>query len=138
METILPALISFVMAISPQTAGISATTQISIPIVQAAQERVSAPRIFDVWVTAYSSSQDETDSTPNITASNKAPHDGVLAANFLKLGEKVKIPSLFGDKIFTVEDRMNKRKKNFVDIWMPTKQDALKFGIAKADIVLVD
>ena len=129
---------SFVMTVAAQGAGTPVAAPISIPVIQAAPERVSAARLFDVWVTAYSSSPDETDSTPNITASNKAPHDGVLAANFLPLGSKVKIPSLFGDKIFTVEDRMNKRKKNFVDIWMPTKQDALKFGIAKADIVLID
>ena len=69
-------------------------------------------------VTAYSSSPDETDNTPFITASGKTVRDGVVATNVLPFGTKIKIPSLFGDKIFTVEDRMHRRMKNVMDIWM--------------------
>jgi 3D (Asp-Asp-Asp) domain-containing protein len=89
----------------------------------------AVPTTFEVWVTAYSSSPDETDSTPFTTAMNTEVHDGIVAANFLPLGTKVKIPALFGDKIFTVEDRMHQRKTDFVDVWMPTKDEAQHFGI---------
>jgi 3D (Asp-Asp-Asp) domain-containing protein len=92
---------------------------------------------MEVWVTAYSSTPEETDATPFTTASNKDVQDGFLAANFLPFGTKVKIPSLFGDKVFTVEDRMHRRKTNFVDVWMPTKKDALKFGIHRTEIEVV-
>ena len=91
-----------------------------------------------VWVTAYSSSPEETDSTPLITASQTEVRDGVVAANFLPIGTQIMIPEFFGEKVFTVEDRMHRRKKNFVDIWMPSKEDAENFGIARATIVVVN
>lgn len=93
---------------------------------------------YQVWVTAYSSTPEETDSTPFVTASNKTVRDGVMAANFLPFGSKVKIPEIFGDKVFTVEDRMHERKTGFVDIWMPTKEQAQKFGITRTEIVVLD
>ncbi len=91
-----------------------------------------------VWVTAYSSTPEETDEDPFITASQTQVRDGVIAANFLPLGTKIMIPELFGEKVFAVEDRMHRRKKDFVDIWMPSKEEAKNFGIAKATIVIVD
>ncbi len=90
-----------------------------------------------VWLTAYSSSIDETDDTPFITASGQHVRDGIVATNFLPFGTKIQIPKVFGDKIFVVEDRMHPRKKGIVDIWMPSKQQALKFGSLKADIVVL-
>lgn len=94
--------------------------------------------VFDVWVTAYSSTVDQTDSTPFITASGQRVRDGLIAANFLPFGSKVKIPKFFGDKVFVVQDRMHKRKTNNVDIWMPTKQQAINFGRNKAEIVVIE
>ena len=82
-----------------------------------------------VVVTAYSSSVGETDNDPLITASGKRVHDGIIANNLLPFGTKVRLPELFGDKVFVVEDRMNKRKGYYqVDIWFPSKEAALKFG----------
>lgn len=81
-----------------------------------------------VEITAYSSTSSQTDSTPFITASGKRVRDGIVAANFLKLGTKIKIPELFGDKIFVVEDRMASRYFHRVDIWFPDRASALKFG----------
>jgi 3D (Asp-Asp-Asp) domain-containing protein len=95
-------------------------------------------KYMQVWVTAYSSSEEETDDTPFITASNKYVNDGFVAANFLPFGTKIKIPSLFGNKIFIVEDRMSEKRKNFIDIWMPTKEDAKKFGIHYTTIIILE
>jgi 3D (Asp-Asp-Asp) domain-containing protein len=91
-----------------------------------------------VYITAYSSTPDQTDSTPFITASNKHVRDGIVAANFLPFGAKIKIPSVFGDKIFVVEDRMNARYARRVDIWFPTRQEALNFGIKTLDIEILE
>ncbi|MBI4094813.1 MAG: 3D domain-containing protein [Candidatus Liptonbacteria bacterium] len=90
-----------------------------------------------VHVTAYSSTPEETDDTPFVTASGTAVRDGVIAANFLPFGTKVQIPRLFGQKLFVVEDRMHRRKENFVDIWMPAKSDALRFGIHEAELIIL-
>ena len=69
-------------------------------------------------VTAYSSTVDQTDDTPLITASGKYVDDGIIANNMLPFGTKIRIPELYGDKIFTVQDRMHKRKGIYhADIW---------------------
>jgi 3D (Asp-Asp-Asp) domain-containing protein len=98
---------------------------------------VSEPKTMSIWVTAYSSVPEETDNSPFITATNKTVRDGFIAANFLPFGTQVKIPEFFGNKVFVVEDRMSRRKDNFMDVWMPTKSDALKFGIHQTNIVVV-
>ena len=104
-------------------------------IAEAAEDHKQVTR--SVWITAYSSTPEETDDTPFITASMTQVRDGIVAANFLDFGTEIRIPRLFGDKVFVVEDRMHRRKKNFVDIWMPSKMEALEFGIHHTDIVIL-
>lgn len=86
------------------------------------------PVKMKVTVTGYSSTPDQTDDTPFITASGKRVRDGIVAANFLRFSTKIKIPELFGDKVFIVEDRMNRRYYDRVDVWFPTRGEALRFG----------
>lgn len=93
---------------------------------------------FHMRVTAYSSTPDQTDSTPSITANGDTVHDGVIASNIFPFGTRLQIPSLFGKKIFTVEDRMNSRIKNTLDIWMPDRQGAIDFGIKSAEIIVLN
>lgn len=90
-----------------------------------------------VTLTAYSSTPDQTDDTPFIAASGKHVYDGMVAANFLPFGAKIQIPKLFGDKIFTVDDRMNRRYQDRLDIWFPDRISALKFGIKQAEIIVL-
>ena len=95
-------------------------------------------KTFDVWVTAYSSTLEETDDTPFITAAGTKVRDGIVALNFLPFGTKVKIPTVFGDKTLVVEDRMHPRKAGFVDVWMPTKTAAMNFGISRTTLIVLD
>jgi 3D (Asp-Asp-Asp) domain-containing protein len=83
-----------------------------------------------VWATAYTSDCSETDDTPTVTALGTETRDGIAAANFLPFGTKFIIPEMYGNKVFTVEDRLNARYNNqrIVDIWMPEKTEALHFG----------
>ena len=85
-----------------------------------------------VIASAYSPRPEETDSTPFITASGTRTRDGIIAANFLPFGTKVRFPDAFGDKVFTVEDRMNRRYTNkyphHVDILFEKTNNAFKFG----------
>lgn len=80
-----------------------------------------------IKVTAYSSTPDQTDDTPFITASGTFARDGIAAANFLPLGTKIRLPEAFGEKIFVVEDRM--KRNNLLDIWFPTREEAMEFGV---------
>ena len=97
----------------------------------------SAPKTYFVPSTAYSSTKEQTDSTPFITAMGTHVRDGVVAANFLPLGTVVKIPEIFGDKTFVVEDRMNKRYDFRIDLWFPTREAAMEWGLRKIKIEIV-
>ena len=94
-------------------------------------------KVVETLITAYSSSPDETDSTPFITASGSYVRNGVVAANFLPFGTQIRIPEIFGDQIFTVEDRLHKMYNDRIDVWFPSKGEALKFGfkITKIEIL---
>ncbi|MFC1700718.1 hypothetical protein ACFLZ0_01075 [Patescibacteria group bacterium] len=90
-----------------------------------------------VVITAYSSTPDQTDSTPFITAKGTYVRDGIIACNFLSFGTKVKIPYLFGDKIFVVEDRMALKNSHKIDIWFETREQAKQFGVKAAKIEIL-
>lgn len=89
-----------------------------------------------VTVTAYTNRIQETDSTPNITASQKKVNENYVALSRdiekkynLKFGDSVYIEN-YGWKVF--EDRMHKRKKNQADIFMFSLKKAKKHGIRKS------
>lgn len=114
--------------ISAKVASIAAYTTDDVTVVRTYE---------NVPFSAYTSRPEETDDTPFITADGSHVADGIIAANFLKFGTKVRIPALFGDKIFEVHDRMNKRYPYKIDIWMENYSDAIKFGVRHADIEIV-
>jgi 3D (Asp-Asp-Asp) domain-containing protein len=87
-----------------------------------------------VPATSYNSLPGQTDSTPDITASGTHTRWGVVAANFLPIGTRIKIPELYGDQIFIIEDRMNARYWTRIDIWMENYQDSVEFGIRNVKI----
>ena len=87
-----------------------------------------------VGTTAYSSAVNQTDDSPFITANQTVVRDGLVAANFLPFGTRVKIPALYGDKEFVVADRMNKRYYKKMDLWMPTYEAAMDYGYKYVEI----
>lgn len=95
-------------------------------------------RHYTIPVTAYTSEVGQTDDTPCITASGLDVCDrdmeNVVAANFLPLGTRLKIPELYGDRVFYVEDRMNARYHYKMDLWMKDLADAKAFGVKYATI----
>ena len=83
----------------------------------------------------YSSTVDQTDSTPFITADGTTVKRGIIANNCYEFGTVVYIE--FGGicRRFTVRDRMNKRYGCEVwDIWFETRQEALDWGKRIIDI----
>lgn len=88
-------------------------------------------------ISAYNSEVGQTDDSPFITANGSYVHDGIVATNILPFGTRVKIPALFGEKVFTVTDRMNKRYQNHMDVWMEHKADALRFGRRSAVVEVI-
>jgi 3D (Asp-Asp-Asp) domain-containing protein len=94
-----------------------------------------------VKVTAYNSDPRQTDDSPCITASNynvcAANTENIVAANFVPLGTKMKIPALFGDRVFSVEDRTAKKYGDRVDVWRKHYADARAQGIRQVEIVIL-
>lgn len=86
-------------------------------------------KTMSVTVSAYSSTNSQTDDTPYLTAFGTDVRDGIVAANFLSVGTVVRFPDKFGDKFFIVEDRMDERFSLQVDIWMSDREEAKKFGV---------
>jgi 3D (Asp-Asp-Asp) domain-containing protein len=92
-----------------------------------------------VVVTGYSSTVWETDETPELTASGSVVREGIVANNGLPIGTKIKIPELYGDKIFVIEDRMNPRVGPYqVDIWFPSYLEAKNFGAKRTYIEVLE
>lgn len=120
--------------------------EIKINVVEATTTPTSTPdkviRESVHTITAYNSEVGQTDDSPCITANgfNVCKHgkEDTIAANFLKFGTKVKIPELYGDRVFVVRDRMNKKHPNRVDIWMKERSSAVKFGVKTAKIQVIE
>ena len=76
-------------------------------------------------VTAYNSEESQTDGDPFTMANGKKVYDGAIANNCLAFGDKV----VLNGKTYTVEDRMNSRYGcEYFDIWMPSYDDAIRWG----------
>lgn len=115
--------------------------QDALPVISSFQENTALPtsetfivqaelpiQKIPVIITAYSSTVWQTDDTPYITAAGTYVRTGIVAANFLPFGTKIKIPEIYDDAIFIVEDRMHPKNNGMVDIWFPTYWQALNFG----------
>lgn len=115
----------------------------------------SSPTIkktMTVELTGYSSTVDQTNSQPFITASGARVRDGIVAVNSLNgewvdFGTKIRIPEYFGEKEFVVKDRMNARLYNlpstssysgYVDIWFESRQAATNFGRVRSQIEIIE
>jgi len=106
---------------------------------EAAGASKEAARRMRVVLTAYSSTVEQTDSTPFITANGTYVRDGIVANNGLPFGTEIRIPELFGEKVFSVQDRMHWRKGGYhFDIWFPTYEQARNFGVKYAYVEVLE
>lgn len=124
---------SFPRLAQAQTVADSQTeTRAIIGQLPLAQNRPSL-KVVKVVLTAYSSTPSQTDQTPFITSNGVYVYDGLIAANWLSYGTRVKFPELFGNKIFTVNDRMHPRfGAGRVDLWLDAPLEEVKeFGVKR-------
>lgn len=104
--------------------------------VEAAILITDAPPVEKVraTVTAYTSSVDETDDTPFITASGAQTRSGIVACpRQYEFGTRVSI----GGQEYVCEDRLHQRFDDRFDIWMETKAAAFEFGKQRVDVVIL-
>jgi len=113
------------------------------PNASASNRNTAYARRLHVTATAYTSHVGQTDSTPNIAAWGDRLHPGMksiavsrdlLHVYGLKHGQKVRIKGLDGE--YAVLDKMNKRWKKKIDIYMGMdKRKAFQWGRRKVEIL---
>ena len=90
---------------------------------------------FEAKVTAYSSSVDETDSTPFIAADGSAVGEGMIACP-----RRFKFGTLFyiNELIYKCNDRMALRFDDRLDLWASSKEKAVKWGIKSLNVRVIE
>jgi len=92
--------------------------------------------IFSAQISAYTSSADETDDTPDVNAMGRKPGPGSIAcpARYV-FGTKVFIR----DEVYFCDDRMNGRYSggDYFDIWMSSKAEAIHWGRRTVEVKVV-
>lgn len=86
-------------------------------------------------VTAYSSSPDETDEDPFVTASGEQVREGIVACSReFPFGTRFSIDG----KVYECLDRLAPKYDRRFDIWMASKMEALKYGKQQLLVELVE
>lgn len=102
-------------------------------------DRCGSGRTFTARATAYSSTPDQTDSSPFHTATGTHVHWGTLAVNpqVIPYGCHVRISS-FPGTVFTAEDTGGALlgRSDRVDIWFPTREEAIQFGVQSVKVTI--
>jgi len=139
-------IISSIPSIGPVFAQDEEKTETTEDRVFPVSEDRTPARTITVVATAYSSDPYQTDATPCLPAMKfdlcqyfeEYGIEDTIAANFLPLGTQVKFPDLYGDKVFTVRDRMNARYNGQyrIDFWVgsvhPTSKEIIATAKSKA------
>ena len=120
-------------------AGVSARESACIPDWKVVDELVGIKQdlVYPVKVTGYSSTFDQCDADPFITASNKHVRAGIIAlSRDLLRRYNPDAPFHWGDRIYLegfgeliVEDSMNARYTQRADIWFPDRKSASRWGV---------
>lgn len=123
------------------TAGIEQSMVASVPVARPQLPAVSDKPVkkrLVVRASAYSSTVNQTDRDPFTAASGAKVYDGMIAMNGIAFGTKIRIPDYYGDKVFTVDDRMNPRWGNRrIDIWMTSHTAARQWGVRTVTIEIL-
>lgn len=96
--------------------------------------------LLNVSVTSYRSTPSQTDSTPLHTSIGHHVHPYGCAVSQDLLKDKI----AYGDVLFipgfglrVVNDTMNVRHKNSVDLWVATKAEEKAVGVRKLTIIVI-
>lgn len=81
------------------------------------------PVRLTVTATAYSSTPDQTQGDPFITATGNRVGLGTMAVS-----RDLEALLPMGTRVFVVDDRMHRRWERRIDLWFPDRGSALRFG----------
>ena len=111
----------------------------SKPATPVKETKIEVRKTIWVTATAYSSTPWQTDNTPCVTATGYNVCDkteNIIAVSrdlvrSLGYHRQVRLPSLYGSEIFLIEDTMNARFVNRIDIHHGSTEDAKEFGLKR-------
>lgn len=106
------------------------------PQVEEREDRIL--RSYWSQATVYHSVPEQTDGDPFTMATGERVFDGAVAANCLPFNTRLRMPELFGEKVFVVKDRLAADKSCFViDIWQDHTTNPPSFGapVTKIEIL---
>lgn len=107
-----------------------------------------------VTMTAYSSEAIQTDSSPFTTSTGETVRPGIVAVSrdllgtALPYGAKLRVVEVKEDPracggwdpgmVLEVQDTMHRRKRNRVDLWVPSREEALQWGVCKVVLEVLE
>lgn len=98
--------------------------------------QVQVVRSYRPIVTMYNSTPQQTDGDPFTTASGTRVHFGTVAATCLEFGTKLRIPELYGTKVFTIEDT-GAFGCDLIDVWIPLDGSVQWPGTARRTVQIL-
>jgi 3D (Asp-Asp-Asp) domain-containing protein len=115
------------------------------PVVPAKEIKIEIKKKLWVTATAYSSTPWQTDDSPFITATgydvrNKTKNIIAVSRDLVRsLGyhRQVRLPSLYGSEVFYIEDTMNARYVNRIDVHHESTEEARNFGVKKVEMEVI-
>ncbi len=116
---------------------LSLMSAVSVDVAQPGQDIVLEPEPVRILatITAYSSSPDETWGDPFVTASGKRVFDGLVACpRSFAFGTRFKI----GERTYECFDRLHRKYDDRFDIWMSSKDAALRFGKRQIQVEVLE
>ena len=97
--------------------------------------------ISNITITSYNNEIQQCDDTPDIMASNRLVYEGAVAISRdlkkkynIKYGDLVYIKVF--DSFFVIEDTMNERIKNTIDVFKFDKNESLKINFKNQDVII--
>lgn len=110
--------------------------------------------VLEVTMTAYSSTVDQTDDSPFTTSTLQPVRSGIVAvsrdllAEQLPYGTTLRVLEAHGEgekcgawqipMLLEVQDTMHLRKRNQIDLWLPSRDEALQWGYCQATVEIID
>ena len=105
-----------------------------IEAVQVPPETTPRLRTIVAEVTAYTASEEECGKSDGITASGKPVRYGYIASDDLPFGTRV----IIDGGVYEVADRFGGGYRNRIDIFMPSRGDAMRFGRRTMEVHIIE
>lgn len=152
--TAIPAEVEAKQLEAAKTLQLEAKYDYKLELATEASEDTEETTDIIVTMTAYSSTTDQTDDTPFTTSTQQPVRLGIVAvsrdllAGDLPYGTTLRVIETYGEPdtcgawdvtmILEVQDTMHRRKQQQIDLWLPSRDEALAWGYCQARVEILE